>query len=91
MAERKGLMDNHNLDMEITYQEKIGSLSSFIMELRRTALKPENKYMADRAIEQLTEIALYVNKIELDNVYLLSQVAMNNVKLKKLLEQCLKN
>ena len=91
MGQRKGIMDNHDLDIEINYQENITSLSGFVLELRQSASKDDNIYRADKAIKQLVEISLYINKLELDNAYLMAQSALSNVKLKKLLEQCLKN
>ena len=94
MATKKGVDDNHNIDAEIIYMDNLASLSSFLLDLKKVAKQDKNKTKCIRAINELTEIALYVNSISLENLNMRHRIGFKNDntynQITKLLKQCLK-
>jgi len=95
MGQRKGVDDDNSLDFEIEYQEKMLFLGNFHLEISRIAKQPKNKEMSDKAIIYLTEIALYINKLEHENMEMRLETRFKRSatynKVIKLLEECLKS
>ena len=91
---RKGLDDNQKLDSEIVYQEKMLSLGNFLIEISKTAKRQDNINRCNKAAKELTEIALYINSLEHDNLDMKLQLGFKKGKtyneITKLLKQCLK-
>jgi len=91
----KGIDDNQDLEAEITYQDKMMSLGNFLIELKSKAKKKDNIERSSKAVKELTEIALYVNNLEVENMAMKMEMGFKKSKVYnqiiKLLKQCLKS
>jgi len=91
----KGIDDNLDLESEITYQDKMMSLGNFLIELKSKAKKKDNIERSSKAVKELTEIALYVNNLEVENMAMKMEMGFKKSKVYnqiiKLLKQCLKS
>ena len=94
MATKKGVDDNHNISAEIAYQDKMMSLGNFLLDLSKRAKQQKNIDRCNKAVKELTEIALYINTIEHENMNMRLQIGFKNdntySQITKLLKQCLK-
>ena len=92
---RRGLGDNHNISAEIAYQDKMMSLGNFLISLSKRAKQPKNIERCNKAAKELTEIALYINNLERENMNMRLQIGFKNDstynQITKLLKQCLKS
>lgn len=89
----KGLDDDMTVNAEIAYQDKMMSLGKFLISLKNKAQQPKNIERCDKAARELTEIALYINNLERENMSMRMQIGFKKDKtynqITKLLKQCL--
>lgn len=57
-----------HINTESNYQDNVISLAKFLMRLKESTNNDANIKLADNAIKELTEIALYINYIEKNNM-----------------------